>query len=82
MKRSCFIEEISPMNSSDRTLIEKWTTRRDADAFAEIVSRYSGMVYATCLRILRNGSEAEEVAQECFLKLATGGTVIRSSLGG
>ncbi len=70
------------MNSSDRALIEKWTTRRDADAFAEIVSRYSRMVYATCLRILRNGSEAEEVAQECFLKLATGSTVIRSSLGG
>jgi len=70
------------MNSSDRALIQKWTTRRDADAFAEIVSRYSGMVHATCLRILRNSSEAEEVAQECFLKLATGGAAIRSSLGG
>jgi len=70
------------MNASDRTLIEKWTTSRDADAFAEIVSRYSGMVHATCLRILRNSSEAEEVAQECFLKLATGGTAVKSSLGG
>jgi RNA polymerase sigma factor (sigma-70 family) len=70
------------MNSSDRALIQKWTTCRDADAFAEIVSRYSSMVYATCLRILRNGAEAEEVAQECFLKLATGGTAVKSSLGG
>jgi RNA polymerase sigma factor (sigma-70 family) len=55
---------------------------RDADAFSEIVRRHSSMVYATCLRILRNPADAEEAAQECFIKLATGDIELRSSLGG
>jgi RNA polymerase sigma factor (sigma-70 family) len=43
---------------------------RDAEAFAELVRRHSAMVYATCRRILRNPSDAEEAAQECFASLA------------
>src|SRR5690349_5320012 len=42
----------------------------DADAFATLVSRHARMVFATCRRILRNATEAEDVAQECFLRLA------------
>jgi RNA polymerase sigma-70 factor (ECF subfamily) len=70
------------MSPADVTLIERWVNQRDADAFAEIVSQHSGMVYATCLRILRNSADAEEVAQECFLRLATSAENVRSSLGG
>ena len=58
------------MNSSDSILLERWPGRRDAKAFQEIVSRHGAMVYATCRRILRNSSDAQEVAQECFLALA------------
>jgi RNA polymerase sigma factor (sigma-70 family) len=36
------------------------------------------MVYAACKRVLGNASEAEETAQECFLKLARQNSVIES----
>ncbi|MDX9972298.1 MAG: sigma-70 family RNA polymerase sigma factor [FCB group bacterium] len=55
---------------TDAVLFNKWRSERDAEAFRELASRYSGMVYATCLRVLRNPQEAEEAAQECFEKLA------------
>lgn len=70
------------MGMSDILLVRRWTATRDADAFTEIVSRHSAMVYATCLRILGNSAEAEDVTQDCFIELAQARTTIRSSLGG
>lgn len=55
---------------SDLALLQRWTDRRDAQAFKEIVSRYAPMVYATCRRILGNATEAEDLTQECFEVLA------------
>jgi len=55
---------------SDVALLQRWTDRRDAQAFKEIVSRYAPMVYGTCRRILGNATEAEDVTQECFEVLA------------
>jgi RNA polymerase sigma factor (sigma-70 family) len=40
------------------------------------------MVYATCLRILGNSAEAEEIAQDCFLRLLEAGTPVHTSLAG
>jgi RNA polymerase sigma factor (sigma-70 family) len=51
-------------------LLARWSREGDAEAFKEIASRYAPMVYGTCKRILRNGSEAEDAAQECFATLA------------
>ena len=74
------------MGASDEILLNRWTTRRDAEAFAELVRRHAAMVYATCLRVLRNTADAEEVAQECFLTLvkqtASGEFCPPKSLGG
>jgi RNA polymerase sigma factor (sigma-70 family) len=70
------------MIARDRTLMERWRATHDAEAFAEIVSRHSAMVYGTCKRVLGNPTDAEDVAQECFLELAESRTAIRSSLGG
>jgi RNA polymerase sigma-70 factor (ECF subfamily) len=61
------------MSSTDQELVRRWMERQDAEAFREIASRYSGMVYATCERILGNATEAEDVAQECFEILAQKG---------
>ncbi|HIJ73271.1 MAG TPA: sigma-70 family RNA polymerase sigma factor, partial [Candidatus Hydrogenedentes bacterium] len=55
---------------SDNALVARWVARRDAEAFKEIVSRHSAMVYATCRRVLGDPAEAEDVTQECFLRLA------------
>lgn len=70
------------MPANDSTLLTRWTRDRDAEAFAEIVARHSAMVYATCTRILRDPTEAEDVTQECFLKLTTFRRPRRQSLGG
>lgn len=70
------------MATSDISLHERWLSQRDGDAFAEIVARHSGMVYGTCKRILRNATEAEDVAQECFIDLAQSSKVIKPSLAG
>jgi len=56
----------SSMSRSDQAVLKRWITGRDAEAFRAIVERHAGKVYATCRRILRNDSEAEEVTQECF----------------
>ena len=57
------------MSANDVLLIERWRQRGDAEAFAEIVSHYSGMVYATCRRVLRDSEDAQDAAQECFIEL-------------
>lgn len=55
---------------SDLALLQRWRTQNDATAFNALASRYTGMVYATCLRVLGNTADAEDVAQECFEVLA------------
>ena len=43
--------------------------RRDAAAFGRLVSRYHGLVYRIVWRVTKGSSEAEDIAQEAFLKL-------------
>lgn len=40
----------------------------DSRAFGELVRHYQHMVYTVCFRVLRNASEAEEAAQDSFVK--------------
>jgi RNA polymerase sigma factor (sigma-70 family) len=70
------------MPMDDAALLERWTRRRDTEAFNEIVERFAGQVYVTCRRVLNNDADAEEVAQECFFALARFSGEVRSSLGG
>jgi len=41
----------------------------DLEAFAQLVERYQNMVYGLALSILRRPEDAEEAAQDAFLKL-------------
>lgn len=54
--------------------------RGDRDAMRQLVTRYAGAVTATAKRILTDAHEAEDVAQETFVKLwqksAVGGEAI------
>jgi RNA polymerase sigma-70 factor (ECF subfamily) len=55
---------------SDPTIIE-WVNaalQGDQDAFAEIVYAYQDAVYNLCYRILSDSAEAEDAAQEAFLR--------------
>ena len=41
----------------------------DANAFTSLVNRYKNMVFTLTLRMLKNREEAEEVAQDTFIKM-------------
>jgi RNA polymerase sigma-70 factor (ECF subfamily) len=57
-------DEVSP----DATLMQQ-LLRRDVNAFEELYERHSRIVYSLVLRILRQGTTAEEVVQDVFLQL-------------
>jgi RNA polymerase sigma factor (sigma-70 family) len=67
---------------TDLQLLEQYAESRDAEAFADLVKRYAGMVYAVCLRVTGNAHAAEDASQECFLQLARQAGAVRSSLAG
>lgn len=52
---------------TDRTLF--LAQEGDAPAFAAIVRRHQSMVFSLALRVLRNRTAAEDLAQEVFLEL-------------
>jgi RNA polymerase sigma-70 factor (ECF subfamily) len=52
---------------SDRDLIER-ARRGEADAFGELVTRYQTSVFNVCYRILYERGEAEDLAQETFIR--------------
>jgi RNA polymerase sigma factor (sigma-70 family) len=71
------------MGSNDQDLVRAYALERDADAFAQLVSKYQSLVYNTCMRRLNNSSDAEDVTQEVFLALANHASRVQSeNLGG
>ena len=67
---------------TDLALLQRFKEARDPDAFAEIVRRYAGAVFATCHRILHDPMSAEDAAQETFFRLMTRPQRVSTSLGG
>ncbi|MBI3003279.1 MAG: sigma-70 family RNA polymerase sigma factor, partial [candidate division NC10 bacterium] len=55
----------------DRELVEQ-ARAGDAGAFEALVRRYQGWVFTLALRMVGNRAEAEDVAQEVFLKAYRG----------
>lgn len=68
------------MPSSDTQLIAQYASRGDADSFAELVSRHHGMVRAVAMRVLHDRALAEDVSQECFVRLAREAAQVRRSV--
>ena len=69
------------MTTIDAVLLNRWQRDRDAQAFAELVARYSGMVHGVCKRITLDESRSEDLAQDCFMELARSRPKIGHSLG-
>ncbi len=65
----------------DRDLIER-LRKGDLRAFEEVYHRYGSFVYSVAYNVLGNPSEAEDLAQEVFLRLyrKVKGFMFRSSL--
>ena len=53
--------------NTDQYLIDK-TLNGDTRAFGELVERYQAFVFTIALRIVKVREEAEEVAQDAFIK--------------
>src|SRR5687768_9030300 len=70
----------APALAEDAVLLRTYAARGDAAAFAELVRRYADLVYATARRGTGSSTAAEDVAQDCFLALATHSAAIRGSV--
>ncbi len=55
------------MTTNDQVYINK-ILNGDTNAFAVLVNRYKDLVYTLSLRMMKNREEAEEVAQDTFIK--------------
>ena len=67
---------------SDSELLRRYASRREADAFAELVRRYGGFVFSVARRVTGDSHDAEDVTQQCFLELARRARTISGSLSG
>jgi RNA polymerase sigma factor (sigma-70 family) len=56
--------------ASDSELLERFTARREEDAFRVLVERHGPLVLGVCQRVLRDVHAAEDVFQAAFLVLA------------
>jgi RNA polymerase sigma-70 factor (ECF subfamily) len=65
----------------DSLLLDRWRQHGDAEALNHLARRYSGLVYGVGMRVLRRPEDAQDVAQDCFLKLATLRQPVRSLPG-
>jgi len=55
----------------DEALAEGFKSTREERFFAEILRRHQGAILAACSRVLRNRSEAEDIAQDTFVAAFT-----------
>ncbi len=55
------------MTTNDQVYIDK-ILDGDANAFTVLVDRYKDLVYTLAIRMMKNKEEAEEVAQDTFIK--------------
>src|ERR1700722_6022988 len=66
----------------DFVLLRRYAGFGDPQAFAQIVQRYASFVYATCLRVIGDGSRAEDLSQETFFRLMRRPHEARATPGG
>ena len=59
---------MSNTSADDRTLIERFKNG-DEDAFDQLVRKYSNRAYSIAYGILANREDAEEVAQDVFIRI-------------
>lgn len=64
----------------DAAALARYATVGDPRAFEVLVHRYQAMVIQTCRRVMASQADAEDAAQETFLKLARKAGEIRSNV--
>jgi RNA polymerase sigma-70 factor (ECF subfamily) len=56
------------VSDEDKILIER-CLKGDEKAFEELLRKYRSSVFSICLRMVRNSTTAEDIAQEVFIKV-------------
>ena len=59
----------TPSTTNDDALLLQRVAHRDRQAFSQLYDRYSGVLYATVLRVLNSPEEANDVLQEVFVQI-------------
>jgi RNA polymerase sigma-70 factor (ECF subfamily) len=57
------------MTIIDETYLIESIANGDTKAYAQLVNRYKDLVYTLAIRMVKNREEAEEVAQDSFIKV-------------
>lgn len=70
------------MGPHESALLRRFCTGADAEAFAELVQRYAGLVYSTCWRVLKDETDAADATQETFFELTRHANRVSGSLAG
>ena len=76
------LQAVATLPEPDLSLLRRFTDTGDPNAFAEIVRRYSGVVYSASHRILGDEARANDVSQETFFRLLRQPRLVTHSLGG
>lgn len=58
------------IDMSEYELLEAFIKKRSEEAFAELVSRYAGLVYSVARRRMANATLAEDITQIVFIRFA------------
>jgi len=69
--RASRVPAANPASAQDAELVRRFNAG-DSAAFVEIVARYRGKMFAVALTLLRNRADAEEVAQDTFVRAHRG----------
>lgn len=59
----------STVDLTDEALIDKYREEQDMALFKILVRRHQGRVFAVAYRLLGSSEEAEEIVQDCFVKV-------------
>jgi RNA polymerase sigma factor (sigma-70 family) len=72
LKNRCYLSHAAPIIQVMKgdELLSVYREQGSEEAFAELVGRYTNLVYSVAVRRLGNGALAEEVAQVVFTRLA------------
>jgi RNA polymerase sigma factor (sigma-70 family) len=68
--------------STEAELLLRYACTQDAEAFRAVVEGHQDMVYAVCRRVVGNRADAEDAAQECFLRLARHASELTAPIAG